>query len=692
MQRWTLHVSVRLVLSYFLFSLSITPALSQSTQPLETTFLEGLAALEKNAFPAAIEQFASIIKHDPTFRHLEKGMAAQWLGQAYLASSDTTQALHAWQRGLDSLAARHSVDATLCDLFARTVFDHRLEEAYPQAAQAYLDLLAHAESFESLQDRQIVERHIAQLLPLLSEANHQRVVPVEQPEETGYLALTPGASRFLTAWWRGQDVIPATTRNERLEEHLARVAKATQRYPFAYHPSGFDDRGAVFVRLGPPPIEEVITYQDSRLLEILSEPNTRVILSSSDMPKNEVWYYPGLDESGLYVFIRRSGRYQLGSTTDLMPQRLAMLGPYRAPLKVVAMIQYLNQTLGEIHPYYASRYAGGVSDILIYRRFNRWRMDTSTLSPSSRLSGVLTNAVREINDDDYNQERDRADFMPQQHTNLFDDLEKLLPVAFRYARFLDLDGTTRTEIFWSHPPATFNEGGGFVTFSALQKTDDFRQRHFSTQRYVPTEAEQRGEAYVYTYAARGDTGRYHLFLQWDQERRTANPEESTSRTQYLNVFKVDSLTALSGNPGALEMSDLVPTLDLEPNEEALSSDTARYAVTPYPLPTLNAAFPVALYFEVYHLTYGPDDQTHYKVSYEIYRREKGTVWRLFRDKEERTTASTTYVGTSRTAKEHIIVDLSETGGEGALKVTVRVTDEVSGQQVERSIDFDYIEP
>ena len=44
---------------------------------------------------------------------------------------------------------------------------------------------------------------------------------------------------------------------------------------------------------------------------------------------------------------------------------------------------------------------------------------------------------------------------------------------------------------------------------------------------------------------------------------------------------------------------------------------------------------VGLYFEVYHLAFGADDQTHFIVEYEVQRREAGGIVRLFRDKMDK---------------------------------------------------------
>jgi len=52
-----------------------------------------------------------------------------------------------------------------------------------------------------------------------------------------------------------------------------------------------------------------------------------------------------------------------------------------------------------------------------------------------------------------------------------------------------------------------------------------------------------------------------------------------------------------------------------------------------------------------------------------------------------TSAQSPYTGASRKAEEFIALDLSEIGSARAIEIVVRVTDETTGQTVERAIPF-----
>jgi len=53
----------------------------------------------------------------------------------------------------------------------------------------------------------------------------------------------------------------------------------------------------------------------------------------------------------------------------------------------------------------------------------------------------------------------------------------------------------------------------------------------------------------------------------------------------------------------------------------------------------------------------------------------------------------TYESRDRTAREYVLLDLKKVplGRSGEMTVTVRVTDEVTGQQVERAVGFAVVE-
>lgn len=277
----------------------------------------------------------------------------------------------------------------------------------------------------------------------------------------------------------------------------------------------------------------------------------------------------------------------------------------------------------------------------------------------------------------------RETYVPRAHSNVLEGVPAL-PVAVRHARFLDPDGSTRTEVYWSVAPRAED---AVILATVVQETADHRRRAVHYTRHLLHGAAQdaRGVSAPQTYTVRGDTGVFHLAFEWAVYTPwpAGGPSPEAGPRLGVATRRADSLAALRPDAGALEMSDLKPVLLPEAAgvEAVLAGEAA-----PYPYDVLTPGQPVALYFEVYHLTFGADDRTRYTVAYEVAR---GPERRLLpgRAASGTTAARITYAGDGTTAREAIVLDLEAWDGEGELTITVRVTDENTGRQVERDLRF-----
>lgn len=136
------------------------------------------------------------------------------------------------------------------------------------------------------------------------------------------------------------------------------------------------------------------------------------------------------------------------------------------------------------------------------------------------------------------------------------------------------------------------------------------------------------------------------------------------------------------------MSD-VKVLSLPDTTTGVPADPTAQA-TPYPFRTLPSDTPILLSFEVYHLARAADDRTRYTVAYEAEGETKRGWTRLFRGTDtQRTSTAMTMRGTARRTEKAIQLDLSQIERDEPqdVRVTVRVTDEVTGLTVARSVDF-----
>ncbi|WP_456425501.1 carboxypeptidase-like regulatory domain-containing protein [Rhodocaloribacter sp.] len=681
---------------------------------LERALRKGASAAKEERFEEAVRRLQLVVATDPGFYLDDVGSAAYWLGVAHEALGHMAAAHEAWRSGLDGLAGKQKLELRLADTFVRSVFDHQDQTSYEKASFAYLAILERAGESLSEADAAIVRRHVAQMLPILTDEERERVIEGRPGPLLQGLRLRSGAGDFLSTWWRRQDPLPASALNERVAEHLSRVAYSVKNFAFDGSPDGFDDRGKAYVRYGPPYSKNSILVDVSRATQILRE-NAYPMPGTLISPMNEFWTYRHVDDLIHYVFVLKGGRYQEASPEDLVPDDLMNAhkrrgvghtdpatmsnpGGIQAPAnQVMAEALYelrkgLYAQLALYHPVYEKQVEEleyQESDIRATKFGDNRSVSASALSFVYSAEAKFDLLAREA-------VQRREDEAPRAFSRITDALEKL-PVESRIARFLEEDGSTRTEVYWSHVP-------GSLTLSKKQRkrtlpsgapppdqyliemvvnlnSEDYRRRVPTTLRYLASDLPRGAPAPVQMVEVTGSTTPYHLAMQWD-EYLAEGAGDDVSRGAYLRtgVQRYDNLEPLNPDPFTLEMSDLKPVYIEEEGSivRLLNADDPSASV-PFPFTTLRPDMALGLEFEVYHLAFGSDDRVHYTVEYEV-------VIDPERRGEKRTSAHTAYTGASTTAKEFIGVDLRSID-EGPLRITVRVIDEVNRRTVERSLDF-----
>ncbi|MDX1545988.1 MAG: GWxTD domain-containing protein [Rhodothermales bacterium] len=672
-----------------------------------------IAAVEQGAAEAAIDPLEAVFEQDAAYAVPGQGTVAYWLGRAYADTGDPESALEVWREGLDALGETGLFDWRLADVFLRHVLDGRAGEEgdFGRATPLYLNLLA---ALEAVPPDAVAAMAQAHLHPLAY------VVPDALLRETGLDAMeagilpTPVDGGRLAAWWRSQDVLPATHYNERLDEHLRRVAHARHHYRT---PEGtYDDRARVYIRLGPPDRRTEVRFDDTRFQGKVIQRN--LTLLSSDFPENEFWVYERLDQAAQFLFYRHEGYYQLGEPMDLVPPtlRTGVGSSGRGQQKARAVVRTLEEIYRQLalhHTSFATRYtdvaayssllddseAAAAANAEVATALQRTLVadPVSVNVEGSAFSADVPHlyaekALMEGHVADEQAARRRETYVPRTATNLFDEVEPL-PVVARTARFLDDDGTTRTEVYWGltpgplEDPQTLAEEPGdayLIVGSVVQQLADHRNRVLRVERHTMPRRDGEAEAArePQRYTAAGDTGRYHLAVQWDLYLATLGPDGVPVRLgAHLRrqSLRFDTLQALEATGGTLVMSDLKPMV----LRDATATPDLAQAV-PYPFDRVRPDTPLLLYFEVYHLAFGPDDRTHYTVEYEVTRPEGGAL-RLRRGREDGVSSRAAYEGTARTAPEYVALELGAWEGTGPLTVTVRVTDDVSGRQAERTL-------
>ncbi len=717
-------MSVSRLTFLLLLALLSVPALLQAQTPdiAEDAVLRLLAGHPEDAIAPLRARFDA----DPAAR-VSGGSVAYWLGAAYHATGRTDDAASVWRAGLQALDDRGQFDPRLALRFVDAVFAEQRRDDVPMATQAYSLLLAHP--YESPVD---VDAALAPYCVALAA-----VLPValaQGIDERGdaCLPLARADADAIATWWRRQDPEPATLHNEILEEHLQRVAYARSEY---WHDGAYDDRGPVYIRLGEPAARTSIQFNATEFRNRVMDRS--LTISASDFPDNEFWYYDRIDATAQFIFHNTSGTFRLGDVQQLIPSsvRSGLGNSARGRRKAKALVWTLEQIYQQLSLYnetYATRYTDVASfanlieeaEIAaeVQQRFatEDRAFDSEGSDPLQRAIGGSRNdpgdislpgssfnlnrpdlyvqhALSEARAQDELIAAHREERVPRMRSRVLGDREPL-EVRVRTARFLEEDGATRTEIYWGLPAGALAvdndtrralEEDGFVSpdwllvSTVVQQTPDFRPRIINHDRIaIPSPAE--GALQTRTLTATGDTGRFNIAVQWDLYAAYVGRQHTTLQTGPRvkgNVYRADSLTALTADAGTLEMSDLKPLIAL-PGEP----ESAEPVV--FPGNRLDPNLPLHLYFELYHITFGTDDRTPYTVAYEITRTEER---RLRRDAVDRTTFSASFSGDSRTAREALMLDLSDWDAGGLIDIVVHITDDISGQQVDRLLSFELMD-
>ena len=556
-------------------------------------------------------------------------------------------------------------------------------EALSELARAYEAHIGQVEQADLL-----VDRHVAQLHPLLPESVKRRIMRIG--------SYSPGD--ILLAWWRRQDPLPASTANERMLEHLRRVAHAEKEFTCLECPAGFDARGEIYVRYGNPERITEITFDDPQLIDAVFQPG--ISISPGDFPDNEFWRYLNVDRDAYFLFVEDRNRYRLAQTSDLVPSTLRSgfqpggRGLVKSQMALAVMRSVYRQLAME-HPHFGARFND--VDLWLSARESTGRLRSSNLTDNVRIltgADLISGAERsEGAEAAIMDTRPAHEFVQtvlsdartedlqvayQQETlipSVASDITRVLPefkMAIRYARFLNENGKTRTEVYWSPEIGALHTSGSlpnseyFLKMHAQYLKADYTQRSDSSALIRIVGVEYGADSIIppQSFAMDGEIGMYHLTIQWDQYRVTK--DRAPERIQVATAW-IDSLEVLDATGTVLEMSDLKPVFQLDDQ-----------ALLPYPFAEVTGAVALGLQFEVYHLVFDRDGETRYTVTYEI-------IPARGRRSSSVTSSSR---GTSRTAFENIELDLSD--WTDSVQIVVTIIDDVSGMRVSRSIDFTLI--
>lgn len=493
----------------------------------------------------------------------------------------------------------------------------------------------------------------------------------DQLEFTGVAPLQQAG--WLAEYWKKQDPNPVTIQNERLVEHFRRINYAQQNFRTSVSPLGFDDRGKIYIKWGPP--EEKYANPMPSLSPGYSDIiNVNGMLvdpaDTMGMRGNESWYYPSIDYYMAFDFVNFGGYYREAiSLTDAVIGKTAGIG------------MSLNDP-------------GSAKD------YNNWIAIQSIYEERAHLGGIYAGLANCAVDDlprntmiDVPSEKARALRHAVPRYELDSAIPPLkfevLPVQFRGD-----SGLTRVELAYGLPldqlepvprhdtTFTFTFQNDLVVFDSTRLR--ILHRQFSQKKTCPPGLEYKDISFTGESVCSLLPGNYEVAFQ--------SVEISNKKGKY-NTYPMD---IRDFNGTGLMISDL----KLSPKMEFLGVDKGtgmdRLNILPYPFRYIMREYPLYVYFEIYNLGISPHGNSDFEISLKMERETKKGEYaieavrsfgRIFTGgKAESIETIYQRSGKKQMSQEQIELDLTGIEAEHS-RLTVTVRDLVMNTEVANSVEF-----
>ena len=668
----------------------------------------GIDAAQRGDYVDSVELLAPLFEKTPGYT-IDQGTIGYWFGHALLEVQTSRGALHAWHRTLRTLDKGSAAWTRTADSFVRATFETDTTPYYEVATQTYLKLLEQAGQTDAAPEpvQTAVQQHVLETVFVLPDAMKSRIglAPEQDVRLPSDLTLNESAGEVLAAWWRQQDRNAASASNERLVEHLTRVAEARR----AYMPNGhIDARGRVYVRLGPPPITLDVTFADYPVMqrEVIRSMSS---ITSFDFSPAIYWEYDELGTEAHFLFVESEERdaYELGTVIDMIPRHIRGNFSGRSE-KTYAYLRSMEVALRQLSVY-NPRYMGRYAEVENYIAYLKTGGGLNFPTPGEQAMRVENQNTTE----DHRLKRIRREAVGPSQSDV-DANYPPLNVQMRWARFLEDDGSTRTEIYWTLPTNVLptyeaidadalNTDGMEIASDAVPEASRvvastrLEDRQHQAVRQATSQVEVSGALSGkwlsgQTLAISANETPFHLGVQWDQ-RLGGTAEEAGNLLLRRSTARIDTLNQLSKDPSAVEMSDVKL---VQAHSDSLAAGINEAALHPYPLQQARKDTPLGIYFEVYHLMLNEDDQARYTINLNADRvqpRRGITRW-MRSDEEQQTTTTITNETTERRVNELFFLDIAaweEVADDEEVTLTVRVTDEVSGRSVQRDVQLSIVQ-
>lgn len=489
-------------------------------------------------------------------------------------------------------------------------------------------------------------------------------------------------SHYLTKYWRARDPDPISILNERLLEHFYRVAYSKNHFRTVLSPLGFDDRGKVYIRWGPPeekysdPMPVLNPSFDNLLADYTNSSLFGEIGGALPSPMsmairgNESWAYPSISYYLVFDFVAYGGFYR--EVRSLIDAFVGAAPGSEASISVAEGQDAYSDWYALQQLYRDRSHISGLYASMGNRSVSAFASEIMHDVPSEKIIAKQTSKPR------------------------FSLSTNLIPLDYivRPAQFRGDSGRTRVDVAY---------GLNLDQFKPLAHTDSAFTFSFkntlvffdtSNMRVLHRQFQQ-DKAYPlkYDYSKISFSGESVCeLLPGDYEMAFQMLETSNKKGQF-NQEKIKIKDFLGKD---LMISDLKlsPKIDFFGIDEKTGREKLK--VMPYPFNQVLQNQQIYVYFEVYNLMLAPDNKSKYEISLKMERETaKGeyatavikSFGKIFTKGKARE-IETTYMGQgdNQTAIEYILLDVSKLES-GRSRLTVTVKDLNVSKEILNSIVF-----
>jgi len=503
---------------------------------------------------------------------------------------------------------------------------------------------------------------------LMNKYQRKQFLLLETPEQR---------AAWIERFWKQLDPTPTTKKNERKIEHLRRVNEAIVNY-WRSKPPGWDRRGEILIRFGPPDYKERtwahIGYGDQRSPGVIWYYFSLGFLVSfvDEFLNGNYTYFKDHYSSDYLDFLRREdlahdARAQLDKAES---ERKIGSGPIVSMVLPQHMDPHFEDPSYAMNPNFIDNYAAGV--------YSRQILSKAEKNIPTRFDYYWADKAAN-NFFMYLKER------PFLHT--CDLIESRLPTFFDVTAFRGGPGIVRTEVNFEVPAHEVNFGeidGAYrarVDLSVRVSDYAMREVGFAESEIVaaaPTEeSAHRASLLPGQVILSLEPGYYRLAVE-AVDRRTGK------RGGYTTNLELGCLDT------CLVLSDIQFASSIRETEEGGRFVKGNIEVVPHPLHAYLKPIPLTFYFEIYGLDTDRENLAFYSIEYSIIPLEKkrwGPVLKEITTAVSSKFQTTGYGSTQPQRLEIATDDLWK----GAFKLNVTVTDRRSNEVAHKSTRFSILE-